>query len=257
MASTKRLIVNADDFGRTSGINRGVAESHRRGIVTSATLMVAHAGALEAARVATENPRLGVGLHLALTGGPPVLPPKQIPSLVDASGQLPEKPEGLAKATPHDVLVESRAQLKRFREILSRPPTHIDVHRHAQRVPAVLEALVILAWETGLPVRCVSLEMKTRLKREGIPTTDRFIDSFFDAGTRLEGLLRIFGELELGTTELVCHPAVVDDELPAQSAHADPRARELQILTDPETRQVLQAAGIRLIHFGELQTSAP
>lgn len=252
MTSTKRLIVNADDFGRTAGINRGVAEAHRRGIVTSATLMVAHAGALEATRIAQENPRLGIGLHLALTGGPPVLPPKQIPTLVDASDQLPEKPEGLAKASPHDVLIESRAQLKRFREILSRPPTHIDVHHHAQRIPAVLEALLTLAWETGLPVRCVSLEMKTRLKREGIPTTDRSIDSFFDAGAKLEGLLRIFADLELGTTELVCHPAVVDDELRPSGGDPDPRARELQILTDPEARQVLQAAGIRLIHFGEL-----
>jgi predicted glycoside hydrolase/deacetylase ChbG (UPF0249 family) len=252
MTATKRLIVNADDFGRTPGINQGVVEAHRRGIVTSATLMVAHPGALEAARIAAECPRLGIGLHLSLTGGPPVLPPGQIPSLVDASGQLPEKPEGLAKASAPDILVESRAQLKRFREILSRPPTHFDVHHHAHRVPAVLEALLTLAWETGLPVRCVSLEMKTRLKREGIPTTDRFIDSFFDAGTRLEGLLRIFGDLELGSTELMCHPAVVDDELRAQSTYADPRARELQILTDPEARQVLQAAGIRLIHFGEL-----
>lgn len=252
MTATKRLIVNADDLGRTPGINQGVAEAHQRGIVTSATLMVAHPGALEAARIATECPRLGIGLHLSLTGGPPVLPPRQIPTLVDASGQLPEKPEGLTKASAPDVLVESRAQLKRFREILGRAPTHIDVHHHAQRVPSVLEALLTLAWETGLPVRCVSLEMKTRLKREGIPTTDRFIDSFFDAGTRLEGLLRIFGDLELGTTELMCHPAVVDGELRAQSTSTDPRARELQILTDPEARQVLQAAGIRLIHFGEL-----
>jgi len=252
MTSAKRLIVNADDFGRTSGINRGVAEAHRKGIVTSATLMVAHAGAEEAARIAAENPRLGVGLHLSLTGGPAVLAPRLIPSLADESGQLPDKPEGLSKATGHDVLVESRGQLKRFRDLLGRSPTHMDVHHHAHRVPAVLEALVTLAWETGLPVRCVSLEMKTRLKREGIPTTDRFIDSFYDAGTKLEGLLRIFGHLELGTTELMCHPAFVDDELKASSGHTDPRARELQILTDPEARQVLQAAGIRLIHFGEL-----
>ena len=252
MGSLKRLIVNADDFGLTAGVNRGIVESHLRGIVTSATLMVAYPAALDAARFATENPKLGVGLQVALTGGPPVLPPKQIPSLVDGSGRLPVKPEGLVKATPHDVLVEARAQLKRFREVMGRSPTHIDTHHHAQRVPSVLEALVTLAWETGLPVRSVSLEMKTRFKREGIPTTDRFVESFFDAGTRLEGLLRILGDLDLGTTELMCHPAVVDDELRAASSHADPRASELQVLTDPGARQAVQAAGIRLIHFGEL-----
>ena len=246
------MIVNADDFGRTAGVNRGVVESHLRGIVTSASLMVACPAAPDAARLATENPKLGVGLHVALTGGPPVLPPRQIPGLVDGSGRLPAKPEGLVKATPHDVLLEARAQLKRFREIMGRSPTHIDCHHHAQRVPAVLEALVTLAWETGLPVRSVSLEVRKRFKREGIRTTDGFVESFFDPGATLEGLLRILGELHLGTTELMCHPAVVDDELRAASSYADPRARELQVLTHPEARQAIQAAGIRLVHFGEM-----
>jgi predicted glycoside hydrolase/deacetylase ChbG (UPF0249 family) len=182
MSSVKRLIVNADDFGRTSGVNRGIVESHVRGIVTSTTLMVAYPAAAEAARLAALNPKLAFGLHVALTGGPSVLGPGQIPSLADSSGRLPPKPEGLATATPHDVLAEARAQLKRFRELMGRPPTHLDSHHHSQRVPAVLEALVALSWETGLPLRSVSLEMKTRFRREGIPTTDRFVDSFYDAG---------------------------------------------------------------------------
>lgn len=252
MGSIKRLIVNADDFGRTSGVNRGTIDAHVRGIVTSATLMVAYPAAAEAARLAAENPRLGVGLHLALTGGPPVLAPRLIPSLVDDSGRLPAKPDGLAQATPHDVLAEARAQLKRFREITGRLPTHLDSHHQAQRVPAVLEALVTLAWETGLPVRSISLEMKTRFKREGVPTADRFVESFFDAGARLEGLLRILGELDLGTTELMCHPAIVDDELRAASGYAEPRSLELEVLTHPEARHAIQAAGVRLVHFGEL-----
>jgi predicted glycoside hydrolase/deacetylase ChbG (UPF0249 family) len=112
--------------------------------------------------------------------------------------------------------------------------------------------MVTLAWETGLPLRSVSLEMKTRFKREGIPTTDRFVDSFFGGGATLEGLLRILGELDLGATELMCHPGVVDDELRAASRYAEPRARELAFLTHPEARQALQAGGIRLVHFGEL-----
>jgi len=252
MSSVKRLIVNADDFGRTSGVNRGIVESHVRGIVTSTTLMVAYPAATEATRLAAENPRLAVGLHLALTGGPSVLSARQIPSLADSSGRLPAKPEGLSGATPQDVLAEARAQLKRFREIMGRPPTHLDSHHHSQRVPAVLEALVTLAWETGVPVRSVSLEIKTRFKREGVSTTDRFVESFYEAGATLEGLLRILAGLDFGTTELMCHPGVVDDELSAGSGYTEARTRELEVLTHAEARHAIQAAGIRLVHFGDL-----
>src|SRR5687767_6392407 len=109
MTSMKRLIINADDFGRTPGINRGVVEAHERGVVTSATMMVNYAPAAEAAALARQKPSLGVGLHVALTGGPPALPPQQIPSLVDFQGRLPPKPENLGDAKPEEVLAEARA----------------------------------------------------------------------------------------------------------------------------------------------------
>ena len=252
MTTAKRLIVNADDFGRTSGINRGVIEAHRKGIVTSATLMVSHAAAAEAAALAKDCPGLGVGLHVALTGGPPALPPERLASLVDGRGLLPAKPEGLAAAEPKEVLAETRAQLRRFREIMGRDPTHFDSHHHSHRVPAVFEALLTLARETGLPIRSTSAEMRERLRHEGIPTTDFFVEAFYGEGATLESLIHVLGSLEPGTTELMCHPAVVDEELRAGSSYAEPRARELQALTHREGRQIVQAAGIRLIHFGGL-----
>jgi predicted glycoside hydrolase/deacetylase ChbG (UPF0249 family) len=103
-----------------------------------------------------------------------------------------------------------------------------------------------------LPLRSVSLEMKTRFRREGIPTADRFVESFYDAGVTLEGLLRILAELDFGTTEIMCHPAIVDDELRAGSGYTEPRTRELEVLTHTEVRHAIQAGGIRLVHFGEL-----
>ena len=196
--NAKRLIVNADDFGRTAGINRGIVTAHRQGIVTSATLMVAYAPAAEAAALAGDHPGLGVGLHVALTGGPPVLPPHRLPSLVDAQGLLPAKPDGLARAKADEVLAEARAQLSRFREIVKRDPTHFDSHHHSHRTPAVLEALLTLAWETGLPVRCASPEMRDRLRRENVPTTDAFVEDFFDQDVRLETLLRIVDAVARG-----------------------------------------------------------
>jgi predicted glycoside hydrolase/deacetylase ChbG (UPF0249 family) len=94
--------------------------------------------------------------------------------------------------------------------------------------------------------------MRALFGRERIPTPDRFEGSFYDQGATREGLLRILAGLSLGTTELMCHPAVVDDELRSSSSYAEPRARELAVLSDPEARLAVQASGIRLIHFGEL-----
>lgn len=252
--TAKRLIVNADDFGRSPGVNAGIVEAHRRGIVTSTTLMVNFAASAAAAALARENPKLGVGLHLALSGGKPTLPPDQVLSLVDTQGLLPPKPEGLAGARPDEIVAEARAQLRRFRELVGRNPTHFDSHHHAHRLPDVFEAMVTLSWETGLPVRNAAPRMAQQLRREGIPTSDVFVDDFFDQGVSLENLVRILSEVRPGATELMCHPALVDDVLRAGSSYAEVRDREREILTDSEIRAAIQSLGIRLIHFGDLGT---
>ena len=248
----KRLIVNADDFGRTSGINRGIAEAHRGGIVTSATLMVNYGPAREAAELAVTCPRLGLGLHLALTGGVPTLPPEQVKSLVDSAGRLPAKPEGLSGARPSEVLAEARAQIGRFREIVGRSPTHLDSNHHSHRLPVVLEAMLTLAGEAGLPVRCASPEMREGLASAGVPTTDAFVESFYDEAATLPHLLAILGGLGDGTTELMCHPAHADPELLATSGYAVPRERELAVLSSPEARRAVQDLELELISFAAL-----
>ncbi len=252
MAATRRLIVNADDLGRTPGINEGVAEAHRRGIVTSATVMVNYPAAREVARMARENPALGLGLHVQLTGGPSALPAGRLRSVVDASGHLPAKPEALRDPDPAEVLSEVRAQLARFQEIVGRLPTHYDSHHHSHRTPAVFEALVELGRETGRPVRCASPEMVETLRARGVKTTDAFREDFFDEDATLEKLAAIVGELAPGATELMCHPAVVDEELRRSSGYAEPRRRELAVLTSAAAREAVRAAGVELVHFGHL-----
>ena len=249
----KRVIVNADDLGRTPGINRGIFEAHRRGIVTSASLMVNYPAAREVAEMSAQAPGLGIGLHVALTGGVPTLPPERIPSLVDETGRLPSRPSGLASADPNEVMTEVRAQLKRFREIMGRDPTHFDSHHHSHReVPAVFEAILTLAWETGLPVRNASPSMVEQLRREGVPTPDHFVEEFYADGATLNDLIGLVEDLPLGTSELMCHPAVVDDELRSTSGYAEPRARELDLLTQAAVRQAVQRSGVKLINFGQL-----
>ena len=243
--TSKRLIVNADDLGRTEGINEGIFDAHRRGVVTSATLMVNYPAARRVAVLSRDSPGLGIGLHVALSGGAPALPPEHLRSLVDAKGMLPAKPQRLAGADPAEVLAEARAQLKRFREIMGRDPTHFDCHHHAHReAPAVFEAILTLAWETGLPVRSVSPPMVEQLRREGVPTPDHFIEEFYEEGATLNDLIGIVEDLPAGTSELMCHPAVVDEELRSTSGYADERTRELDVLTNGAVRQAIQRSGV-------------
>jgi predicted glycoside hydrolase/deacetylase ChbG (UPF0249 family) len=252
MKNTRRLIINADDLGRTPGINAGIFDAHRRGVVTSATMMVNYEAAEAVPALSVENPGLGIGLHVQITGGEPALPRDRVRSLVDDAGRLPPKPDGLGGAAPREVLEEARAQLARFRTIMRRDPTHFDSHHHSHRTPAVLEALVTLGRETGLPVRAASPEVAARLKREGIRTTDHFVEEFYDRGVTLDALLAIVARAAEGTTEVMCHPAVVDEELRATSGYAEVRTRELEVLTDPRVREAIDRAGLRLIHFGQL-----
>ena len=230
-------------------------ESHRNGIVTSATLLVNAPAAEEAADAARANPALGIGLHLAFTGLRSTLGLRAIPSLLTAEGMLPSRPEELARAKPEHVLLEARAQLRRFRDLLGRLPTHFDTHHHAHRLPVVLEAVVVLAWETGLPVRSASPEVQAQLRREGLRTTDRFREDFYGPTATVETLCRIIGEIEVGVTELMCHPAVVDDLLRQGSSYAEPRATELRALASVEARHALQASGVKLVDFTALSSS--
>lgn len=256
MTSSRRrsrlLIVNADDLGRTSGINAGIFEAHREGIVSSATLMVGAPAAEEAAAALPDHPELGVGLHVTLTGGVPILPPGRVPSLVDGDGRLPRRPDGLAGADPGEVVAEVRSQLAHFRELTGRLPTHLDSHHHSHRLPVVLEALVDVAREHLLPVRNASPAVERRLREADLATTDAFVERFFGEEARLGTLLAILGGAGEGSTEVMCHPGHPDEALGAESTYAAERERELEVLTDPAARAALVELGLGLGHFGHL-----
>lgn len=248
----RRLIVNADDLGRTQGIDRGIFEAHRDGILTSATLMVTGAAARDTAARLGEVPELGVGLHLVMAGGRPALPPQEIPSLVDAGGRLPRNPDGLREAEAGEILAEARAQLDLFRELTGREPTHFDSHYHTHRLPPVCDALIELARDTGRPVRCASPAVRGRLVDARVATTDAFVDDFYDQGATLEGLLEILRGLGTGVTEVMCHPGRVDDALPADSSYVEAREREIEILTDRRVIAEIEVQDIELVTFATM-----
>jgi predicted glycoside hydrolase/deacetylase ChbG (UPF0249 family) len=249
---SRLLIVNADDLGRSEGVNRGIFEAHERGVVTSATLMVSFPGAGPAAAELERHPRLGVGLHVTLTGAAPTLPPREVPSLVDNQGLLARKPETIGEVEPREVLAEVRNQLALFRRLTGRMPTHLDSHHHSHRLPVVLDAVLEVAREEGLPVRRASEEVASRATAAGVRTTDRFVESFFGEAATLEELLEIARGLGSGITELMCHPGYADEELRQGRGYADARERELAVLTDPRAAATIEELGIGLTHFGAL-----
>jgi predicted glycoside hydrolase/deacetylase ChbG (UPF0249 family) len=220
----KCMVVNGDDLGASPGVNRGVTEVHRRGTLTSASLMVNLPASQEGARLARDLPGLSVGLHANFT---------------DASGRaLVDLQTGeRCRAVLHE-------QLRAFQDLMGRPPTHLDshhnLHRNARLLPYFLEA----ADRYGLPLRDHS------------PV--RYLSGFYgqwEGETHLEqisvqGLIGLVEtEISAGVTELSCHPGYPDPLL--RSSYRVEREVELRTLCDPVLRAFLAARQIRLVNFGE------
>ena len=253
----KRLIVNADDFGRARGINRGVLRAHRDGIVTATTLMVGAPASEDAGRAAQDAPSLDVGVHLVLTYGRPVSDPASVRSLVERDGSFPRRPDaflGTARADREEALVEYRAQVARARTLLGREPTHLDSHHWLHDEPALEWAITAIARETGMPVRPHDDEQRDRLRAAGVRTVDHYRRDFQHAGhVDIATLERIVRDLGDGVTELGCHPGEPDAELAATSTYASLRSDELATLTDPRAKSAIAAAGVSLVDYAALR----
>lgn len=252
----KRLIVNADDFGRAAGVNAGILRAHREGIVTATTLMAGAPMAAAAARIARETATLDVGVHLTITYGRPVSDPARVPSLVERDGSFPRVPAaflGTARADRDEALVEYRAQFARARELIGREPTHLDSHHWVHDEPALEWAIAALARETGAAVRPHDGAQRDRLRAGGVRTVDAYRRDFQHEGhVSLQALERILADLGDGSTELGCHPGEPDAELERTSAYATLRVDELATLTDPRARAAVERLGIALSDYSAL-----
>lgn len=234
----RRLFVNADDFGLTDGVTRGIVEAMERGLVDGTTAMVCAAGAPE--RIRRFGAGLGgrVGLHLQLTGGRPCLPPEAVPSLVTAEGLFPRKKLDVADVDPGHVRREWRAQLARFLET-GLSPSHLDSHHHIHKRAEVFPVFLELARELGLPARALSDDMRRAMDAAGVPHADvcvtRFYGETVDAETFLSLVDAAFAALGgAGTVEVMAHPGRADAALAAISTYAEGRDQELRVLTDPD-----------------------
>ena len=269
-----RLIVNSDDYGRSAEISRGVREAHQRGIVTSTTAMMNFPTAAADIIIAqSETPRLGIGVHLVLTSGRPILPAERVPSLVDANGVFHSARAIVAKRHElkiEEVRAEWTAQIERYVVAAGRMPTHLDSHHHSSYFSeALFQTMLELAQQVGNTIRLPMVlgrpesmtgfpseilgplqEYAPRLLSSFKPRrADMFYSTFYDETATVDNLLSIIQNLEEGVNELMCHPGYVDSDLAASSVYNRQRETELGVLTDPRVRAAIQQRGIELINF--------
>lgn len=286
----RNLIVNADDLGWTAGVNRGVAEAHRNGIVTSASLLANGAAFTEAVELARKTRGLGVGMHLNLSDGPPTAAHEAVPSLVNDSGELEGGPDGLLlkiatrALSMREVETEWEAQISKIRAA-GIEPTHLDGHKHVHMLPGLFEIALRLAKRHGIGAIRVSHEAsnlraalstgalraavvlkqgvqarglkllardaREQADRAGVSTADYFCGIAQTGELTKEGVARLLRSLPEGTTELMCHPGYADEALRKTATRLQgSREKEVEIFTDPEIRNLVASQGIRLIDYG-------
>jgi len=282
-------VVNADDFGLTSGVNRAIAKAHTDGVVTSATLMANGPAFCEAKEFAKQFPKLSIGCHVVLIDGEPVLPPARVPSLTQSGRFRDDLKTFSARAFTGqldmtEIGAEATAQIRRV-QAAGVCVSHLDTHKHTHIFPKVLRPLLLAAAECG--VRAVRnpfgprllLRWRELLKRPNLWTRwaeMRVLGSFagnFQKAVQREGFVTPDGTLGIevtgtlnktlftaiatsipeGTWEFVCHPGYYDSDLEsAKTRLRESREVELHVLTSPRAREILAQQGVELISYRDL-----
>jgi len=285
----RRLIVNADDFGLTQGVNRAIVEAHSQGIVTSSTLMANGRAFDDAVQRVMSATRLSVGCHVVLVDGSPVFE-KTNPTLSDAKfkdGRFYESLNGFAlrlirgRINDDDIEAEATAQIRKL-QAAGIVVSHLDTHKHTHILPRVLRPLLRAARACGVsairnpfgPVHISVVAKRPRLWKRfsqvtvlnrlgtsfgksvadaGILTPDGTVGIVATGAMDLRLFESIVSSLPEGTWELVCHPGYHDAELAGiRTRLRDSRVQELQLLTSAEALEILARSGVQLTSYREL-----
>jgi hopanoid biosynthesis associated protein HpnK len=284
----RRLIINADDFGLTRGVNQAILEAHSKGVVTSATMM-ANSGAYEhALQLAQGSPSLAIGCHVVLIDGTPVLPPEDIPDLVEPdTGHFYSSLAAFVRRalrnriSPDQIEAEAAAQIRKLK-LSGINVSHLDTHKHTHIFPQVLAPVLRAARACGVPAIRNPFEPLRISFLTGAPQSYKrwlqikvlrvFLGNFLHAtkqlgilttsgtvGIAATGILneRLFNQivngLPEGSWEFVCHPGYDDQDLRQASTRLlQSRQRELEILTSATSRETLERLGIQLISYRDI-----
>ncbi len=247
------LIVNADDFNLTPGVNRAILECHDRGILSSTTFMANLPVDARAVRELKKRKKLGVGIHLNVTLKTPLSRPEKVRSLMGAEGRFRKYPEQTSKLPKADELaLEYATQIEFFKKIFGRMPTHLDTHHQVHNFPFFLRVLCRVARYYKLPVRRSTLMRQPGIMKEcGVRTPDHFFGNLSPQGfwtaEPLESLLR---NLPAGVSEIMCHPGIVDTDLKSVSSFTTGRAVEHALFSSSRFRRLLADMPVRLGHYG-------
>jgi hopanoid biosynthesis associated protein HpnK len=289
----RRLIVNADDFGFTSGVNRAIVRAYQSGVVTSSTLMANGQAFEEAVQLAKASPNLSVGCHVVLIDGQPVLDTSTLTTISDTGGFRDGLKTFAARALAgrmrtSEIEAEAKAQIQKIQSsgiVLS----HVDTHKHTHIFPQILRPLLRAARECGInavrnpfgprfPLRSSQLLSRPNLwtRLAEVQVLGRFAGYFRRAvaqehfvtpagtlgievtGTLDETLFQAIADsIPEGTWEFVCHPGYNDADLAsAKTRLRGSRELELRVLTMPEAREILAQRGIQLISYHDLRQTA-
>ncbi len=283
----RRLIINADDFGLTSGVNRAIAEGHRDGALTSATLMATGAAFGEAAGLVAGLSGMSIGCHVVLVDGAPVLSVQEVPTLIEVEGRFPAKLSVsilralLGRTSPREIEAEATAQMRKL-QAAGVEVSHFDTHKHTHIFPQIAGPLLRAAracgvravrnpfetpklslsswnrqfWLRQLQVTALSrlaAGFRRRVAEIGLMTTEGTIGIAATGSMEMRSLAPLIENLPEGTWELVCHPGYNDAELQqAGTRLLASREIELEMLIAPGLREMIDRAGIQLITFRDL-----
>lgn len=250
----KSVRFNADDFGLTDGICRGIIDAATHGVVGTTSAMVCVSGAAQRVRAHAAELRGRIGLHLQITGGAPISDPNDVASLVGDDGRFPAGRATIGAIDAGELLDEWTRQFETLRS-WGIEPTHIDTHHHVHTQPQVLPVYLELARRLGLPGRGWDAVGGAFLRGAGVDSEDHCVIGWFGEDLTRERLLALVaGALETlpegGAVEVACHPGHADAELAAVSSYAGERQVELEVLRSPELAAELAALGARLVGKG-------
>jgi chitin disaccharide deacetylase len=233
MVLEKYLIVNADDFGQSSGVNHGIIKAYGCGIVTSASLMVRWPAAAEASAYARDHPGLSIGLHVDLG------------EKIFRAGEWVPLYSVVPSQDTTAIRDEIFHQLEGFHRLMGQGPSHLDSHQHVHLREPVRTILLEVSQQLRIPLRHCSAEISYRgsfygQTAEGIPLPNVI---------SVQGLIRILETLPAGCTELGCHPAACCD---LDTMYRYERLKELRVLCAPQVKAAITAMGISLCSFTSL-----
>jgi predicted glycoside hydrolase/deacetylase ChbG (UPF0249 family) len=231
----KVLVVNADDFGLSPGVNRGILEAHARGILTSASLMVRRAAAEDALMRARFAEGLGIGLHLDLG------------EWRYSSGRWQVVEQVVDPDDPEAVALEVDRQIGRFVSLVGRAPTHLDSHQHVHLQEPARSAVLARGQSLGVPVR--NCTPGVRFRGEFYGQDAKGTSCLEHVG--VDALMRVLTSLPAGVTELGCHPGYAEG---LTDPYTREREVELRALCDPEVHESVRTQEIRLLSYGTLSS---